>query len=85
MNRENPLNPEILLWAESLERHGLAEWAIPLLDVLQVWGFVAGQFLWMLTPFLGRQSSYTAIAEALEEPETLRRLQQCLIEGETQR
>ncbi len=84
MSRENPLNPEILLWAESLERRGLAEWLIPLLDVLQVWGFVVGQFLWMLTPFLGRHS-FTAIAEALEEPETLRRLQQCLIEGETQR
>ena len=83
MSRENSLNPEILLWAESLERRGLAEWLIPLLDVLQVWGFVAGQFLWMLTPFLGRRS-LTIVAEALEEPETLRRLQQCLIEGETQ-
>ena len=84
MSREDSLNPEILLWAESLERRGLAGWLIPLLDVLQVWGFVAGQFLWMLTPFL-RWRSLTVAAEALEEPETLRRLQQCLIEGETQR
>ena len=84
MSKEDSLNPEVLLWAESLERRGLAEWLIPLLDVLQVWGFVAGQFLWMLTPFLGWRS-LTVVAEALEEPETLRRLQQRLIEGETQR
>jgi hypothetical protein len=72
---------KVKLWAVALRERGLADLAVPLLDVLQVWGFVGGQFLWMLAPFLGEEA-VAPFAEALEQPETLRRLQQYLIEGE---
>ncbi|MBN1260069.1 MAG: hypothetical protein JXB35_05260 [Anaerolineae bacterium] len=69
-------------WAEALERNGLASFAIPLLDVLQVWGFVGAQLLWMIQPLLD-DSAIEDLAMLLERPETLRLLQKRLIEGET--
>ena len=71
---------EIVHWASVLRERGLVNLAIPLLDVLQVWGFVGSHLLWMLIPFVGGQ--VTQFAEALEHPETLQKLQQILIEGE---
>ncbi len=68
-------------WANQLEARGLTPIAIPLLDVLQVWGFVGGQLLWMLAPLFG-QSSLASLAEILEEPETLGELQAQLIKRE---
>ena len=55
---------EIERWASSLRERGLENLAIPLLDVLQVWGFVGANLLWMLVPFLGER--VTQFAEALE-------------------
>ncbi|HOT92280.1 MAG TPA: hypothetical protein PLJ78_13850 [Anaerolineae bacterium] len=72
---------QIEQWAAAIRARGLADVAIPLLDVLQVWGFVGSQILWMAAPFMGRQK-LAPLAEALEEPETLRHLQHCLREDE---
>ena len=70
-------------WATAIRERGLADLMIPLLDVLQVWGFVGGQVLWMITPFFGERT-LAPIAEALEQPETIRQFQHYLFEGEAQ-
>ena len=82
---EQTQQPTIQLkqWAKKIQEHGLTPIAIPLLDVLQIWGFVGAQLWWMLTPFVGRRVS-AQFAEALEQPETLQQLKQYLVEGETQ-
>ena len=69
------------LWATAIQERGLVDLVTPLLDVLQVWGFVGGQFLWMITPFFGERT-LAPIAEALEQPETIRQFQQYLLERE---
>lgn len=66
-------------WAVQLRDFGLTDFAIPFLDVLQVWGFVGAQAMWMLTPLLGTR--LTRFAAALEQPETLQQLQQYLLDG----
>jgi len=68
-------------WAAAIRNRGLVELVVPLLDVLQVWGFVGGQLLWMLTPFFGERA-LTPLAEAIEQPETIQQFQQYLSEGE---
>ena len=75
---------QLTRWANQLEARGLTSIAIPLLDVLQVWGFVGGQLLWMLAPLLG-QSTLAPLAEVLEEPEALGELQAELIGREHNR
>jgi hypothetical protein len=70
---------ELERWARALQRRGLANIAVMALDVLQVWGFVGGQLLWMLAPFWGN-STLTTLAETLEQPEALRDLQKSLLE-----
>jgi hypothetical protein len=65
-------------WATALQRRGLANIAVMALDVLQVWGFVGGQLLWMLEPFCGN-NTLTTLAETLEQPEVLRALQAFLL------
>lgn len=83
MEYEHVPPTQIERWAAAIQERGLADVAIPLLDVLQIWGFVGGQVLWMLAPFVGKQT-LAPFAAALEEPETLRRLQRCLREAEVQ-
>lgn len=78
------ISPQLTRWANQLEVRGLTPIAIPLLDVLQVWGFVGGQLLWMLAPLVG-QSTLAPLAEALEEPEALSELQAHLIGREHNR
>ncbi len=68
-------------WATTLRHCGLADLAIPFLDLLQVWGFVGSQMLWMLTPFWDTPA-LPALAETLEQPEILRDFQRRLLEGE---
>lgn len=68
-------------WALEIRTRGLVDVVIPFLDVLQVWGFVGGQLLWMAVPFFG-ESALAPIAEVLEQPETIRQFQQYLLEGE---
>jgi len=72
----------IARWATAIREHGLADVALPFLNVLQVWGFVGGQMLWMLAPFFGE--GLAPFAEALEQPETLRQLEDFLSAGEVQ-
>lgn len=70
---EQPAEMQLQRWAAALHQRGLTGLAIPLLDLLKLWGFVGGQLLWMLSPFLGNDA--TTVATALEQPETLQRLQ----------
>ncbi|MFP4396326.1 MAG: hypothetical protein ACLFTI_13800 [Anaerolineales bacterium] len=77
-------SPQLTRWADQLEARGLTPIAIPLLDLLQVWGFIGGQLLWMLAPLFG-QSTLAPLAETLEEPEALGALQAQLIEREHRR
>jgi len=78
-----PVHPEqIAQWANAIRERGLADVALPFLNVLQMWGFVGGQMLWMLAPFFGE--SLASFAEALEQPETLRQLENNLRAGEVQ-
>lgn len=70
---EQPAEWQLQQWAAALHQRGLTGFAIPLLDLLKLWGFVGGQLLWMLSPFLGNDA--TTVATALEQPETLQRLQ----------
>lgn len=70
---------DMLKWAAAIERRGLTDLALPLLDVLQVWGFVGAQGLWMLAPFLGQRLA--PLATMLEQPELLQQFRQHLAEG----
>lgn len=71
------------LLAMTIRERGLVDLVLPLLDVLQVWGFVGGQVLWMVTPFFGERT-LAPIAEAIEQPEMIQQFRQYLFEGETQ-
>ena len=82
MEYENVPPEQIARWATAIRERGLVDVALPFLNVLQVWGFLGGQMLWMLAPFFGE--SLAPFAEALEEPETLRRLEDYLRAGEVQ-
>ena len=81
METRRPLPAELKRWAHLLQERGLASIAVPVLDVLQLWGFVGGQLLWMLEPF-GAKGRFASLAEALEQPETLQLLRQYLAEGD---
>ncbi len=81
MENTGPSTAQLKRWAAAIQARGLTEVAIPLLDVLQVWGFVGSQLLWMIAPFAGQQT-LASLAAALEEPATLRQLQRYLCEGE---
>jgi hypothetical protein len=72
---------ELKRWARTLQQYGLANIAVLALDVLQVWGFVGGQLLWMLEPFW-QNDGLTTLAETLEQPEALRDLQAYLLEDQ---
>lgn len=82
MEYERIPSERIAQWATTIRERGLADVALPFLNVLQVWGFVGGQMLWMLAPFFGE--SLAPFAEALEQPETLRQLEDHLRAGEVQ-
>ena len=80
---EYPSESQIQHWAKVLRDRGLADMAVPILDLLKVWGYVGGQALWLLAPFLGERR-LAPWAEVLEHPETLSQLQHYLTEGEAQ-
>lgn len=80
MMREQQSSTMVKDWAAAIKARGLADLAIPLIDVLKIWGFAVGQLLWMIDPFLAPKS-LANYAEALEEPETLQQLQQYLEGG----
>ena len=84
MTQEHLSTTTIKQWAQFIQERKLSAIAIPMLDILQVWGFVGEQFLWMLTPFLGEQK-LAPYVQALERPENLQQLQRYLIERDEQR
>lgn len=77
---DKPLDAEIERWAALLHRYGLAEFAVFWFDVLQLWGFLGAQMLWMFSYF-SSSSTLTTLATALEAPEVWQALQQRLIKG----
>ena len=68
-------------WATAIRERGLVDVVIPVLDVLQMWGFVGGQLLWMIAPFVGEEK-LSPLAEALESPDAWLAFRQYLSEGE---
>ena len=82
MEYEHIPSEQIAQWATTIRERGLADIALPFLDILQVWGFVGGQMLWMLAPFFGERLA--PFAEALEHPEMLHQLEDHLRAGEVQ-
>ena len=69
-----------MTWCEKLRDRGLEDLALWMLDVLQVWGFVGGQLLWMVSPFFD-EASLAPLARTLEQPERLESIRNCLLEG----
>jgi hypothetical protein len=69
-----------MTWCEKLRDRGLEDLALWMLDVLQVWGFVGGQLLWMVSPFFD-EASLAPLARTLEQPERLESIRDCLLEG----
>lgn len=70
---------QVKSWAETIKARELTEIAVPLVAFLQVWGFVGGQLLWMLAPFVG-EHTIAPYALALEQPDTLHQLHHYLVE-----
>lgn len=76
-----PLPPSFMMAGfEKLKRRGLENLALWLVDLLQVWGFVGGQLLWMVSPFFG-EASLAPLARTLEQPERLEGVRDYLLEG----
>lgn len=69
-----------MTWCEKLRDRGLEDLALWMLDVLQVWGFVGGQLLWMVSPLFD-EASLAPLARTLEQPERLESIRDCLLEG----
>ena len=69
----------LIAWFEKLRDRGFVNLALWMLDTLQVWGFVGGQLLWMLAPFVGEET-LGPLARTLEQPERLERVRDYLLE-----
>ncbi|MGC9467789.1 MAG: hypothetical protein ACP5HS_04310 [Anaerolineae bacterium] len=83
LEREAHLPRTMIRWADELRSRGLEDLGLVLVRVLQVWGFVGSQVLWMLSPFLG-EATINPVAEALETPETLEQMRAYLTCGVTE-
>ena len=66
--------------ADHLRARGLGDIASSAVDVLQVWGFVGSQILWMAMPLID-EVTFAPVAAALEDPEALAALRAYLVEG----
>ena len=80
MEREASLAAPLVLWVDALRARKLDDLAHLFIRVLQVWGYVGGQLLWMLAPFLG-EATVTPLAQALEDPEALEALHARIAKG----
>ncbi|MBN2002720.1 MAG: hypothetical protein JXA21_05130 [Anaerolineae bacterium] len=67
-------------WATTLRERNLIGPALLVLSVLDVWGYVGAQLVWMLSPFV-QTDACAELAEVLEDPEALRQFRQYLGEG----
>ena len=65
-------------WATILKAHNLADVAAVMIGGAGVWGYVGGQILWMLAPFLGG-NRITPLAELLENPAALKEFRDALV------
>ena len=73
--------PESLIrWVEAFQEYGGADLANLVVRLLQMWGFVGGQILWMASPLLGVQR-IGLIAQALEDPQALEALKTRITKG----
>jgi hypothetical protein len=66
--------------ADHLRAHGLGDIAGSAVDLLQVWGFVGSQILWMAMPLIDR-ATFAPVAATLEDPDALAALRTYLVEG----
>ena len=73
MEQKHLSTDELEHWVEFLQVHNLVNLSSILLKYANVWGFVGGQILWMLTPFFG-ESKLKRLAEVLEDPQALQEL-----------
>ncbi len=80
MAPESAPSSVVIAWFEKLKHRGLGGLALWILDILQVWGFVGGQLLWMVSPFFG-EAALAPFAQMLEQPERLDRVRDHLLEG----
>jgi len=80
VEREASLPAPLIQWVDALRARQLDDLAHLFIRVLQVWGYVGGQLLWMLAPFLG-DATVTPLAQALEDPEALEALHTRIAEG----
>jgi hypothetical protein len=82
MGMDSQTEPEVVRqFAAQLARHGLAGVAHVALDAFSPLGVFAGQLLWFAQPALGAlidPRAVAALAELLEEPGGMARLQQAL-------
>ncbi|MDF1512832.1 MAG: hypothetical protein P1S60_03375 [Anaerolineae bacterium] len=69
---------ELEHWVAYLKAHHLAGMAAVMIRSAEVWGYLGGQILWMLTPFLG-ETELTHLAELLENPSALHELRDALV------
>ncbi len=74
MESEASLPTPVIQWADTLRERGLTDLASLFVRVLQIWGYVGGQVLWMTAPLLGERA-IAPIAQMLEDPEALDALQ----------
>lgn len=65
-------------WSAFLKSRNLLGFASVLLSFATIWGYVGGQVLWMLTPFVG-ESRLKDVAEMMENPEALKELRDYLV------
>lgn len=66
--------------AHTLRERNLTGPALVALSVLDIWGFVGAQLVWMLMPLI-QTDACAEFAEVLEDPEALRQFRQYLVEG----
>jgi len=80
VERDVRLPVTLMRWADHLRARGLGDVASVAVDLLQVWGFVGSQILWMVTPLFGSET-LAPVAESLEDPDALAALRTYLVEG----
>lgn len=71
MESEASLPAPLDRWVDALRDRGLTDLADLFIRLLPVWGFVAGQILWMVAPLLKdslREGTLVPLAQALEDP-----------------
>ena len=81
MTREAGLPSALVRWVDDLQMSPLGDFTVLLVKGLQMWGFVLGQALWMVAPFI-EGDDLAAIADALEDEASLEALYARVVDGD---